>query len=276
MRVLRTLGWRFLISFVVANFGLIFTTDNIRKANMPNLTLDADVIEDKETLGGGGNQRVWDSGVYNAFIEMATIEESSGGATAVNVTIKAADKDAKLFPVSDTFWVTSGKAKGQKTFYVDQQGKKKPLPGFTAANRMCQAAADATLDAIASKGEKKMINVWDYTAGKEVPTEKFVLTELVGKPVKVDVQKFKRNKRAKDASGEYVDIADTYETNEFRYFAEAATGLSVGEKADGITEATFMNEWHAKNVGQVIDQTNKDLKPAATSAAPAQSASVFG
>lgn len=233
---------------------------------MPNLTLDADVVEDKETLGGGGNQRVWDAGVYNAIIEMATIEESSGGATAVNVTFKAADKDAKLFPISETFWATSGREKGQNTFYVDQNtGKKKPLPGFTSANRMCQAAAGLTLNDAANKGEKKMVNVWDYTAKKEVPQEKFVIMPVVGQPVKIAVQKFKRNKRAKDANGVWVDIADTYETNEVRYFAEASTGLSVGEKADGITEATFMNEWNAKNAGQVIDQTNKDLKPAAAS-----------
>jgi len=230
---------------------------------MPNLTLDADVVQDKETLGGGGNQRVWESGVYNAIIEMATIEESSGGATAVNVTIKAADADAKVFPLRDTFWATSGKAKGQNPYYVDQKGVKKPLPGYTAANRMCVAANGENLDTTVKAGGKKMVNVWSYEAKKEVPTEKWVLTDLIGKPIKIAVQKFKRNKQKKTDAG-YVDIADTFETNEVRYFANATTGLSVDEMANGETEATFMDAWHEKNAGNTIDQTNKDLAAAST------------
>lgn len=241
---------------------------------MPNLVLDADVIEDKETLGGGGFQRVWDAGVYTAIIEMATIEESSGGATAVNVTFKPTSEDARVFPLRDTFWVTSGKAKGQKTFYLDKQGKKHPLPGFTAANRMCLAANNKNLNDTVNVGEKKMINVYSYEAKKEVPTEKFVLTELINKPVNIAVQKFKRNKQKKEGNT-YVDTADTFETNEVRYFANAQTGLSVSEMAGGITEPTFMNEWNEKNKDEVIDQTNKELAAASSSTTTNDKPSVF-
>jgi len=225
---------------------------------MTNLTLGADVVQDRETVGGG-NQRVWDAGVYNGIIDMVTVTESSGGATAVNVVIKDADPNAKRFPIRETFYATSGRKKGQQPHYVDKDGVKKPLPGFTAANRLCIAAVNKPLAETVNGGEKKMVNEYSYEAKKEIPQERFVLTELVGKPIQIAVQKLKRNKRKKDASGEYVDTPETYEINSIRYFADATTGLSAGEMADGITEATFMKEWHNSNADKVIDQTNKDL-----------------
>ena len=242
---------------------------------MPNLTLDADVIEDKETLGGGGNSRIWDSGVYNTIIEMVTVEESSGGATAVNVTIKNADKDSKVFPLRDTFWITSGKAKGQNPYYIDKAGKKHPLPGYTSANRMCISVTGSPLNEVVPKGEKKTINAYSYEQRKEVPTEKFVLTNLIGKPVKIAVQLMTRNKQAKNANGVYEDTPETFEVNEIRYFANAESGLSVGEMADGVTEASFMNEWHTKYAGTVIDRTNKKLKATPTASTGTSKASVF-
>jgi hypothetical protein len=240
---------------------------------MPNLTLDADVIEDKETLGGGGNSRIWESGVYNTIIEMVTVEESSGGATAVNITVKNTNKDSKVFPLRDTFWITSGKAKGQNPYYVDKAGKKHPLPGYTSANRLCIAVTGKPLTEVVPNGEKKTINAWSYEAKKEVPTERFVLTEMIGKPVKIAVQLMERNKQKKNANGVYEDTAETFESNEVRYFANAETGLSVGEMADGVTEAAFMSDWHNKFAGTTIDRTNKKLK--ATTTTDTTKASVF-
>ena len=241
---------------------------------MLDLTLDKDGIEDKETIGGGGNSRIWESGVYDTIIEMVTIEESSGGATAVNVTLKSTDKDSKLFPIRDTFWITSGEAKGQKTFYVDIAGKKHPLPGYTSANRLCIATEGKTLTEVVPTGEKKTINAYSWEAKKEIPVEKYVLTSLIGKPVQIAVQLFKRNRQKPNASGVYEDTAEVFESNEIRYFANAETKLSVGEMADGVAEAKFMSEWDAKNKGTTIDKTNKNLQPAATAATSAK-ASVF-
>jgi len=241
-----------------------------------NLKLDDDVVADKESTGGGGNSRIWDAGVYNTKIEMVTVEESKSGATSVNITLKPADPEAKLFPLRETFWITSGKAKGSKPFYVGKDGKKHPLPGYTVANRMCLATVGKPLSEAVPEGEVKTINAFSYEHKKEIPVEKYVLTELIGKPVTVAVMAQERNKRRANAEGVYVDIAETYTANEVRYFANTETGLSVDEMADGTTEASFMKEWHEKNKGVVVDKTNKDLKAAAAPAAKsADKASVF-
>jgi hypothetical protein len=223
---------------------------------MINLKLDADVIADVETTGGGGNKRVWDAGVYDVIVEMATVEESKGGATSVNVTLKNSDKESKLFPLRDTFWITSGTAKGANPYYVDKAGKKHPLPGYTVANRMCIAMTGNPLNEVIPTGEKKTINAYSWEAKKEVPTEKFVLTDLIGKPVKIALVTNLENKRAKNiASGVYEATAETIEKNEVRYFANIVTGLSVDEMAAGTTEPTFMAEWASKNttMQQIVD-----------------------
>ena len=248
--------------YVVVYYTFIFRQHE--EIIMINLTLPTDVIKDKETLGGGGNSRTWESGVYNATVEMVTIEESSGGATAVNLTLKNANPDAKVFPLRETFWITSGREKGQNPFYVDREGKKHPLPGYTAADRLCIAVEGKPLTEVVPTGEKKTINAYSYEQKKEVPTEKFVLTSLLNKPVQVAVQLISKNKRAKSANGAYEDIAETVEVNEIRYFANAESGLSVSEIIDGVTEATFMKEWDTKFKGQVIDKTNKNLKAASS------------
>jgi len=222
---------------------------------MVNLKLDADVIADVETTGGGGNQRIWDAGVYDVIVEMATVEESKGGATSVNVTLKNTNKDAKLFPIRNTFWITSGTAKGANPFYVDKAGKKHPLPGYTVANRMCIAMTGNPLNEVIPTGEKKTINAYSYEAKKEVPTEKFVLTDLIGKPVKIALVTNKENKRKRSDDGTYHATAETFDLNEVRYFANIETGLSVGEMAAGATEPSFMAEWASKNstMQQTVD-----------------------
>jgi hypothetical protein len=45
--------------------------------------------------------------------------------------------------------------------------------------------------------------------------------------------------------------------------------------ADGVTEASFMNEWHTKYAGTVIDRTNKKLKATSTASTSTSKASVF-
>ena len=52
-----------------------------------NLATDTTIQTDADTLGGS-KFSPWDSGVYDAVIELAYVDESKGGAMSINFTFK--------------------------------------------------------------------------------------------------------------------------------------------------------------------------------------------
>jgi len=229
--------------------------------NFGNLKIDDDVKLDEDTVGGGSF--TWDSGVYDCIVDMAYLDESKGGAMGLHVTLLNGTKKMK-----ETLWITSGELKGQKSTYIDAKGTKRPLPGYTQGLNLCMSAIDLTLEDAANASEAKTINIYNFDAKKEMPTAKeHVMTNLIGKKVKVGIIKRIENKRGNDGTGKYVDLPETREVNVISQFFYADTGLSVMEKAKGDTEAKFIETWTAANAGKTHDRSKKVKDSVATPAA---------
>jgi hypothetical protein len=219
--------------------------------NFGNLKIDDDVKLDEDTVGGGSF--TWESGVYDVVVDMAYLNESKGGAMGLTLTLLNGKKKLK-----ETLWITSGKAKGQKSTYIDQKGTKRPLPGYTQGLNLCMTAIDSTLEDAAHASEAKTINIYNFDAKKEQPTNMdHVMTNLIGKQVKVGVIKRIENKRGNDGSGKYIDLPETREVNVISQFFYADSGLSVMEKAKGETDAKFITEWKKVNDGNTHNRVKK-------------------
>jgi len=213
-----------------------------------------------------GGSFAWESGVYDAVVSMAYLDQSKGGAVSLNVILK----NAQGKELKESMWIKSGDKKGNKTYYTDKDGKDRPLPGYSVANSLCVSAMGKSLADAMKTPEKKIVNIYNYEQSKEVPTERPVLVELINKPVKVAVHQILENKNVKDDSGNYVPGPDTRTVNEFKFFGNTA-GLTAEEiLAEG--EAVMFDKWAAKNTGTVIDKTVKKDN-AATSAASIMGAS---
>jgi len=233
-----------------------------------NLKMDKDVAEESDRLGGGG---VPESGIYDCAIDMAYAEESSGGAMGIFLTLATATGQQ----IRKTVYVTSGRAKGQKNFYLDRQQQKQYLPGFLVANSLSQLTLKKDFTELAT--EARTLMVYDFDAKKEVPKEKQVITELLGKQVKVGVIKQTVNKNVKNDVGEYVPTADTREEIEIDKFFHAANGCTVVELKAGLTEGGFLPQWEAKNNGVTRDRTVpvEGVMPMAAQVVGQQTTSLF-
>jgi ribosomal 50S subunit-recycling heat shock protein len=202
-----------------------------------------------ERLGGG---YAWESGVYDAIIKMAYITQAKSGAIGFNVLLE----NSQGKELKECFYIKSGKAKGNKTYYT-KDGKDYPLPGYSVANSLCVAATGMSLPKCMATHETKTINVYDPAAGKEVPAERPVIMAVHNKPIKVAVHQITEDKNKKnDATGKYESTGETRTVNECKFF-----GNTEGFTADEITnkkEAKFFDTWAAKNTGNVIDKSTKN------------------
>ena len=127
-----------------------------------------------ERVGGGF---AWESGVYDAVVKMVYLNQSASEAVSWNVII--VNSEGK--ELRESFWIKSGKAKGNKTYFT-KDGKNYPLPGYSLANSMCIAATGEDLDACMKSSEKKTVNIYNVEQKKEVPTERPVVMGLINKP----------------------------------------------------------------------------------------------
>jgi hypothetical protein len=224
------------------------------------LATDATIEADKDTLGGS-KFGPWDSGVYDAVIDLAYVEESKGGAIGINFTFKTQEgKELK-----QTIYVTSGKEKGQLNYYVGKDGNKHYLPGFTVANDICLLANGEELSDLET--ETKVLSIYSHDAGKEVPTKKEVLTDLIGKDITLGIQKVIEDK--------YNSPGETRTVNNISKVFRTADHMTTNEIRSEAEEATFYAQWAEKNTGIVIDKTGKGkgstAAPSATEDKPKKS-----
>lgn len=207
-----------------------------------------------------GGSYAWESGVYDTTVKMVYMNQSESGAVSFNVILEnSSGKELK-----ESFWIKSGNAKGNKTYYTGKDGKDRPLPGYSVANSMCVAATGDSLAKCMDSAEKKTINIYTAAAGKQVPTERPVLMTLINKIVKVAVHQVSEDKSKKnDTTGQYEPTGESRIVNECKFF-----GNSDGKTAEEILEdkdAVMFDKWAEKNTGTVIDKTTK--KEATASAA---------
>lgn len=213
----------------------------------------------KDVLGGGSGPL--DTGVYDCTIKLAYIDYSRGKAMSVNLELETAE--GRKFRSQQ--WVTSGEAKGCKNYYTDRNGKNQYLPGYVLINDICQLAIDTKLED--TDPEEKTIALYDFSAGREVPQEKMVLTELMGEKITLAVEKQIVDKNVQDATGAYVPSGETREINEVVKAFHSEYGVTVAEAQAGLREADFRDRWADKNRGNVRNKA-KGAATGATAGAP--------
>lgn len=202
-----------------------------------------------ERLGGSF---AWESGVFDAIVKMVYLNQSESEAVSFNVILENSDgKELK-----ESFWIKSGKAKGNKTYYT-KDNKDYPLPGYSVANSMCIAITGNSLVKCMATAEKKTVQIYSFEHKKEIPTERPVLMGLLNKSLKVAVHQITENKTKKNVtSGQYEATGQIRTINECKFF-----GNAEGKTAEEIISnepATFFDKWAAKNTGTIIDKTTKD------------------
>lgn len=230
---------------------------------LAGLETPSDIKESGDFLGGFS---AMESGVYETKVELAYVTVADSGAKAVNILLKTTDGRQ----LRQQFWITSGSAKGCKTYYVNQKTlEKKYLPGFEMANHLCLLTIGKSLTTLET--EEKTINLYSPAEGKELPTKVDMLVDLLGKSVtaaivKQIVDKTKKN----DQSGEYEPTGEVRTENEIDKFFRTRDGMTVAEIKAKSTEAKFKTQWTDKWEGQVRDKSSKTAGVQGVPGAPAR------
>jgi hypothetical protein len=215
---------------------------------LSNLTTDETIANEKDSIGGGS--RTIDSGIYEATIVHAYVTKSAGGAVGMVVNMKT-DAGQEL---RQTFWMTSGTAKGCKNYYEDKNGDKQYLPGFILANSLCLLTVGQEISALET--EQKVIPLYNVEAKSEIPTKVDMLMDLVGKQVVAAVMKQIVDKTKKnETSGLYEPTGETREENEIDKFFRQRDRMTTAEIRAKAEAATFVNTWAEKWTGKVRDKS---------------------
>lgn len=218
---------------------------------LSNLTTDNSIANEKDSVGGGS--RIVDSGVYNAKVIHAYVTKSAGGAVGMIVSLKLESGQE----VKQTFWMTSGTAKGCKNYYEDKNGDKQYLPGFLMANSLCLLTTGQEISGLDT--EQKVIPLYNAEAKSEIPTKVDMLMDLVGKDVVAAVMKQTVDKTKKnEATGLYEPTGETRDENEVDKFFRARDRMTTAEIRAQAEQASFVNTWAEKWTGKVRDKTKGD------------------
>lgn len=197
---------------------------------------DTDVEESGDVLPGFGPL---DTGLLKMVIKLAFLSESANGAYGLNLHLKNADGTGP--EVRQTLWMTSGKAKGQRNTYVDQNGVKHKLPGMEQADNLHQLVDGRPMQQADS--EEKIVKLWSSKTQKEENTPVQVITSLMDQPILVGMFKVRDNKQVKGDDGKYHPISEERFYNEINKFFDADTGLTHAEKAAKATEPAYLKKW---------------------------------
>lgn len=227
------------------------------------------VEEEKDVLGGGGF--IVPTDVYDCVIDLAYLSQSEGGANALNVVLKT-EADGQEKKIRETIYFTN--KQGGTTFEKD--GKKYSLPGFSIVNGLCLLAAGEPLSNMTV--EKVTYPIWNFDAGKELPTEVDALAGLTGQKVFAAIQHVIEDKNKKnDATGKYEPTGETRELNTIVKFFRHECRRTVTEIKAQQEKAEFIDKWKEKNQGQVINKAKgtgvKNTAPGAAAAGGAAPAS---
>lgn len=204
-----------------------------------NVDSATDVVEDKETTGAGGGFTLLDSNLYPATIKMAYLDSADSGAVSLNLTF---DIDGQL--VRHREWIVSGKAKGNKTYYVNAKGEKKDLPGFAFAKQLA-LVVDPSTPLLQMEREELSINLYDPQQQKEVPTVKEVITDLVNEEIVVGLRVVKENVGDKENNYQpkMVDGKYVYRTSNIPHKVFNDAGFSPTEIVAKADEPVFAERW---------------------------------
>lgn len=249
---------------------------------LASLKSSNDVKEQGDNLGVGAF--VFESNIYEMDITQAYLQMAASGAAALVVKLK--DKESGK-EHRDTFWMTSGNDKGNKT-YFEKDGEKFELPGFSMAKSLTLLTVGKEIGDLVP--EEKLIKLWDSKAKAEVPTKVQMYVDLIGQSILAGIIKQTVDVTEKNQStGKYDATGKTKESNEVEKFFRARDQLTVVEIKGGVTTPTFINTWRDTWAGKVKNKA-KGIKavsnagvagfpatsPASENSAPAPTKSLFG
>lgn len=215
---------------------------------------DDDVKGEKDSVGGA---RVLDTGLYRMKITMAYILTAASEALGLVCHFKGEAGEE----LRQTFWMTSGKAKGRKNYYTDKDGNKQYLPGFNQANALAAFTTKKEINEL--EPEEKIVSIYDSEAKSEVPKKMPVLTELIGQEVVLGIQRQLVDKTTKGDDGVYYPTGETREQNDVDKIFRASDMKTMTEVRAKAEEAKFHLTWDEKFKGKVQDKTSKDAKKTA-------------
>jgi hypothetical protein len=218
--------------------------------SISNLSIGSDVEKPRhDTLGVAYTK---DTGLYPCIVDMAYLGKSAKGAMSLNLHLRLASDNSII---RQTLWVTSGDAKGNRNFYINN-GKKFLLPGMQLADQIAHITTGQELGDLTP--EPKTIKLWDRDAQAEKPTEVPVLTEMLNKKLVIGLLKIRKNRREQNAEGEYVPVRAERIYNEIdKVFHES--GHSVTEKETGV-EAEFHQQWASKYGDRMVDNYDENVE----------------
>lgn len=231
-----------------------------------NLKIDSDVADESlDTLGGSFTLN---TGLYAMRVDLAYVMESNGGATGVVVHYKPVD--GGNMSLRETYWVTSGRAKGQKNYYIDAKGRKRSLPGMLMANQVANITTGKDLGDLDT--EEKTVKLYDFTAKKEVPTKVEAITDMIGKEIAIGVHKVRENRRVQNAEGEWVNGPQDRVFNEaHRVFYP--DGFTTTEKDAGASEPVFVKRWTDRYDANYVDDRYEPVQGSSSEAVGGNAAS---
>jgi hypothetical protein len=218
--------------------------------------LGADVENQGDVLGG---RSLIDAGVYPGKLKMVYLTESDGGAHGAVVELLLDNGHTH----QETLWFTN--REGQP-YYLDKQGAKKALPGYTTLNEIAIIATGNEAEFSELDTEEKVVKVYDYLSQKEVPKEVDVLVQLLDVPMLWGITRTKEFKQQKNDDDQYVLTDEIREFNSIgKVFSEE--GFTKTELFEEKEEPEFIELWKNKNTGHVIDKTVGVQPKAATKSA---------
>lgn len=214
-----------------------------------------DLDTNEEIKGGesdnlGTSFTVIASGANEYEITSAYVTKSQNNAMAVNLETINADKQV----LKQQLWVTSGKAKGCKTYYKNKEGEKQYLPGYLHANSICLLTVGKNL--VSLDTTEQLVDVYDPKQKAKVPTKVDVISDLIGQKVILGVIKQTVNKRKKNpANGKYEPINEYRDENELDKVFRLKDHMTVAEIKAKAEEATFYDKWVEKWTDVTRDRT---------------------
>jgi hypothetical protein len=216
----------------------------------------------KETEQDTSGYKILDTDIYDAVIKVAYFQPSKSGALGMHCIFNIPTEG---FEYKQSFYITK---RDGSTTYTDRNGVERPIPGFSHANHLCYLTTGKTLSESKADLSKVFVSIYNSDQGKEVPTEVEALPVMVGKKVKLGIQKVVENKAVQQGN-KWVDTNEPRTKNDVdRIFDE--DGLSFAEKKGG--ESTgLLDNWKKRNAGKEKNRFNPNKGISVPSTAPQSS-----
>ena len=195
----------------------------------------------------GGGRVVLDAGIYRGCTVKAAYTGKSQSSNAESITVIV---DVNGQEVSQTFWVTN---KDGGNTYKTKTGKDALLGGYDDMDQFSLLTAGVPLNEV--DFEDKIVKIYNFDKKADEEVSRPTMVDVIGEKITVAIQRIKQNKREKNDDGEYVNKADTYESNEIVKFFQDETDLTVEEIKSGLEKADFVHRWDEKYSGQVYDKS---------------------